>query len=428
MGARFAIVATTAAIITAYQVVPFLTQVQYLNKDYPVYPRHLMPRGVIMSAFASNFFSSAGFDNHRLPVVEILLLLGIVYAAMTRSKQAKLALALLAAFIFLMMAPLIIGPLMYFIPLWRFLPVQRLMAGRDFAVILLVGLGGELIWKRWPSNTSRLRAALASAVLVALLCVALVDRWENYQNSTNGMAETVEALADDSDLPQIFSTIRKGPPGRVYAGTRGNWGSWMGIGTIRLYDLLPVEMFDTVMPWQTLSLNAMYLWSLNIPDLKQCRLFNIRYVIAPPTLRLPPYYQPVLTTTRYTLYQVDSGGYLQLGEIAKVAPFENNMNFIHNNLKWIDSDEPAQGRFIAFRSRHDKFRDQLIAAPDTSEPDETGTRFGSIEHEVVTPDSMSADVTANTSTLLVIKISYHPNWHVMVDGKEQHSFMVRLAI
>jgi len=423
-GARFAIVAATAAAITAYQVVPFLTQIQYLNKDYPAYPRHLTPPSLIMSAFVANFFGGAGFDYNRLPALEILLLLGILYGAITRSKEAKLALAFLGAFVFLMLAPVVIGPLLYLIPLWRLLPVQRLVAGRDFAAILLVGLGGELIWKWWPSNTSRVRAVIASAALLAILTVALADRWGAYQNSANGMATTADALADDSDLPLIISAIKKGTPGRVYAGTRGNWGSWMAIGTIRLYDLLPIEQFDTVMPWQTLSLNALYLWSLDIPDLKRCRLFNIRYIIAPLNLRVPPYYQPLLTTPRYVLYQIDSGGYMQLGQIARVLPLDANLRLIHSNLDWIAGKESAQGRFIAFRSRSDKYGDELIAAPDSGVTDEAAPQPGSIEHEVVTPDSMSADVTANTSALLVIKVSYHPNWHVLVDGKEQHSFMV----
>jgi hypothetical protein len=59
-------------------------------------------------------------------------------------------------------------------------------------------------------------------------------------------------------------------------------------------------------------------------------------------------------------------------------------------------------------------------------PHSTGSHDtpGHIYDEIVTPDSISARVVTNSQTLLVFKVSYHPNWRVAVDGHEQRSFMV----
>jgi hypothetical protein len=218
--------------------------------------------------------------------------------------------------------------------------------------------------------------------------------------------------------------LKAAPPGRVYAGSRGNWGGWMTFDSVAFFDLLPIEQFDTAMPWQTLSLNALYLWTLDLPNLKLCRLFNIRHVVAPATLTVPPFYRPIITASRYNLYEIDSGGYMQLGKLDRIMPMPPPWLFNSTNHDWIASDAPAQGRFIAYLSAHDPSGDDLKAAVIPSSADRDTPQLGSIADEVITPDSMIAKATAATSAVLVIKTSYHPNWRIFIDGHEQPTFMV----
>jgi hypothetical protein len=422
---RLTIVAGVAAAIAAYQIVPFLVLFRYVNQTSPELPPRFFSLTHKGGAIASSLIGGQGYDNHRLPVTATLVLLGIVYSAITRSRAAKLALTFLASFIFLMLSPIFLGPLIGLLPLWKLLPVVRLIAGRDFAAIMLAGPGGGLIWMWWPAHGSRVRAAAAAAILVTFCIVALVERWNFYQRSTNSIELTAQAIEDDTDLAQVIAALKQAPPGRVYAGTRGNWGGWMSIGLVALYDLLPVEEFETVMPWQTLSLNSVYLWGLNIPNSKLCTLFNIRYIVAPPQLQVPEYYRPLLTTDRYILYQLDSGGYMELGQVAQVLPLPiSGHKFMVGNQKWIASDEPARGRFIAYRSNPGQMESDLEAAIAPASLPDSSPSPGSIEDEVITPDSMSAQVSVTTSALLVLKVSYHPNWHVIVDGREQRTVMV----
>src|SRR5208283_3628128 len=113
--ARMAIVGFTAAVITAYQTLPFFLQIQYLNRSYPDFPREAATLHGIASSLASNLVGGGVFDDHRLPVVTALVLLGIVYGLLTFSDRAQMALAFLASFIFLMLAPFAFGGLVFLI-------------------------------------------------------------------------------------------------------------------------------------------------------------------------------------------------------------------------------------------------------------------------------------------------------------------------
>ena len=437
---RLAIVFVPVTLITAYQTVPFFRQIRYLNQTFLEVPNAQPPlfslqiRAVSLSSFSPflpltpqqlwMFFGGHFFDDNRLPVVTSLVAIGIIYGLMTRRAEAKFALTTLAACMVLCMP----GPLRIvldaYLPYLTTMPWFRFVSGVDFAAILVGGLAGECIWRWCWARTSNLRIIVPAILLVVLYTPLIVERWSFYQINENQMELTDHALQADHDLPSIMSALRNAPPGRVYAGTRANWGAWMRIGSVHLYDLLPVEQFDTVMPWQTLSLNAPLLWELDVPSSEQCRLFNIRYVIAPPGMNLPDSYHPMLSTSSYVLYQADSGGYMQLGRIGQIAPTHSSEEVFRFNNQWAASSDPAQGRFIAYLPPGQESDPGLRRLLDSSLHTDQTEALGSITDASTTPDSFDAHVTARFSAVLIIKATYHPNWHVTVDGREQPTFMV----
>ena len=385
--ARFAIVAAIAAVISAYQTLPFLRGLQYINRVNAGGVQHV-PMGI--SAVLSSFFTGTLFDHNRLPVVTALFLIGMIYAAVSRRSEAKLALTFFVTFVLLAFGRDILGPAFELLPLSRLVPFRRFIAGSDFAAILLVGLGGEFIWNWWPWKFRGSRTLAPAALLLVLCAIALTQRWFLYEHSAEMMLTSAEARENDADLDQVLTTLRAAPPGRVYAGSRGNWGMWMTVGGVYLYDLLPLDLFPTVMPWQSLSLNSPYLWRLNLPSPALCRLFNIRYVIAPRSIKLPSAFQRMVSTSSYILYQIDSGGYFELGQIAKVLPMASSISLHDPITQWITSDEPAQDKFLAFRSGRGKLKEELQRAAQQASGTTDSSPTGTIQNEVVTPDSFSA--------------------------------------
>ena len=419
---RLGIVAGGALLITAYQTVPFLQRIQYINTALPNFPAQLLRERPQPSAVLANILDGHRFDYHRLPVLTVLIALGIVYAAIRRRDEAIIALTIFVTSEALAFPRVFLAPLFKVLPpLAEAVPLIRFNAGVDFGAIMLLGLGAEMLWAWRPARWPKLGVVAPIAILAAAGVIAFGERWAFYGNSARAMRASAQELRDDSDLAQIMSALKNAPPGRVYAGTRGNWGNWLSIGHVYMYDLLPLELFDTVMPWQTLSLNSPLLWTLNIPDSSLCRLFNLRYIVAPPTLGIPPFYRPVVTTSRYILYEVDSGGYMQLGRIGRIMPMPRGGQLSAINADWIAGPDLAQDKFIAFTSKEPS--DFLLA---NLKSDTGSSQLGLIENEIVTPDSFSANVTvtAPSSKLLVIRATYHPNWHVSIDGREQQAFMV----
>jgi hypothetical protein len=414
---RLSVIMGAAAVITAYQTIPFLYRLEYVNlaslRNWRV--KTLAPAaGHVARHLTFNLF-----DEHRLPVFALLVLLGVLYGIIKRPKGAGVAVGVLAGWSIVFFFPL----LRRFLPLIHILPFVRLVAGVDFGAILTAGLGGELLWVAFRSRPGRLQTIGFIVLFSILYAPAILERWDYFVPEKAAIETTTDAFESDQDLARIFSTLRANPPGRVYAGTRANWGDWMGDADVHVFDLLADEQFDTVMPWQTLSLNSPYLWQLATPGINLCRLYNIRYVITPPVLDVPKDYRVLLSTERYVLYTVDSGGYAQLGQVDRIAAMGSSERLYESNRNWLTSSDPWESRFTAFVTP-DRTSDPRADGITVDKQQQRVAGLGKIEHEVVGPDSIRVEVDANSAAVLIFKISYHPNWHVFVDGRAQPAFMV----
>ncbi|HVN29458.1 MAG TPA: hypothetical protein VMT64_13265, partial [Candidatus Binataceae bacterium] len=406
---RLAMIFVPVGLITAYQTLPFFAQIRYLNQFVPDVgiPYQMFSSTdsrVLPIALASlqllpitpqqlwMFFGGHFFDDKRLPVITLLVVAGIIYGIAARRDETKLPLAVLIVCMILAPRTPLRLAIAEYVPFITLLPWSRFLGGVDLAAIMLAGLGGEAVWRFCRARTSYLPTALPAMVLAAIFLPLVVERWNFYRLGARAMEATDRALENDRDLQSILSTLKKSQPGRVYAGNRANWGLWMNAGRVHLYELLPVEMFDTVMPWQTLSLNSPLLWQLDVPSPDLCRLFNIRYVIAPPTVTVPDAYHLMMSTQSYLLYQIDSGGYAEAGRIVKIADVHSGDELYDLNSAWMNGPDPGQSRFIAYRWGGDHSTDAAQAALDPDFHANQAAPLASVENESMTPDSFSAEV------------------------------------
>lgn len=419
--ARLLAVAVPAMLITAYLIVPFVMYVQYLNVASMVsWTYDSFGAQKVITALADGRL----FDNHRLPVVTALVVIGVIYALTTRHRAALLTLIMLAAWLILFFGRATWGSLVDLLPLSRRVLFHRFSAGVDLGGILAAGLGGEWIWNRCDFLSSRIRTLTLVAVILTFSVPAFAERWGFYKNNADLMAFSGTFLNADRDISEVLDALKKAPSGRVYAGTRKNWGRELYWGNVHLFDLLPIQRFITVDPWYAFSLNADLMWDLVVPNQATCRLLNIRHMIAPPRIKPPDFFRAVLSAGRYTLYETDSGGYFQFGQVARIIPMRTSSEMLAINRDWLAGPEPAQGRFSVFQPLGEN-DPQLEALSKIDVGGESGSSpRGVVEHETVTPDSLQAQVAVATRALLVIKVTYHPNWHVAVDGREQQTFMV----
>ena len=243
------------------------------------------------------------------------------------------------------------------------------------------------------------------------------ERAQYYGDNAAWINRAHNALVADKDLQAVMAAIKAQPyGGRSYAGLRTNYGKDMGVGPdLKVTDILTFDDIPAVSPpYQSLSLNADFIWWFQDQDPSDFDLMDVRYAIAPSTLKVPDFYTPMLKTRRYTLYRIPTSGMAEYVGIASRRAATSQRNLFDANLKWFQGPDPAAHRFI----RWDFL--QPLGAPAPRQPCPTGRTLAEQDE----PDSIQVTVDCPTDSALALKVTYHPNWHVTVDGKEVATYMV----
>jgi len=283
-----------------------------------------------------------------------------------------------------------------------------------------MGIGGAWLWDLVRASSSRGRLVAVGIASLVLFVPALAERWSYYALNAEWMRQTQAALDADADARTILAALAKQPPGRVYAGLRSNWGQTLDFGipfnSVRFYNLLAHYELDAVAPPnQSLSLNADLLWEFNDQDLSHYRLFNVDYVIAPRTVKLPAELGVIETTSKYVLYAAPGRGYAEYAAIARSEPASTQADLFARELAWLRSGEAARWSFTRYDYRTAAPSDAAVPIPDCAS--------GRVSYERVLPARFEILGRCDAASAMVIKITYHPNWRVTVDGVETATFM-----
>jgi len=421
---RFAVVGAVAAAATSYMWLPFFQYAAYVNVS-PYLAREKYDSfgaGPILSWLASGDL----FDHGRVPVLTLLFAAGVIAAVVTRARLHVLALSLFGFWLVLYFGRPTLGRLVDLLPLHDSLILHRLIGGVDIFAIVLMGVGGAWLWDLVRAPSSRARLIAVGLASLVLLVPALAERWSYYAQNAEWMRQTRAALDADADARTILAALGRQPPGRVYAGLRStlsgapHWGQSLGFGipfnSVRFYNLLAHHGLDAVAPPnQSLSLNADLLWEFNDQDLSHYRLFNVDYVIAPRTVAFPPELRPLETTSKYVLYFVPGRGYAEYAAIARREAASTQQELFAREQAWLRGGDAARWTFTRYDYRTTAPADVPVPIPDCP--------TGRIAYERVQPARFEVLARCEAASAIVLKVTYHPNWRVSVDGAEVPTFM-----
>jgi hypothetical protein len=414
---RVAIVGAFAAAISEYMWLPFLTQSAFLNASPYLQPEKYNSYGAgpILSWLSSGDL----LDHGRLPVLTVLLGVGALAAILSRSRAALLSVGLFVTWLVVYFGRPTLGALTNLFPLHDGLLFHRFIGGVDLAAILLIGVGGAVIWQVLRPHASTLRLCAAVIVLLAVLAPAISERMAFYSDNTQFQQRSMDALRSDPDVNTIVSTLETLPPGRVYAGLPSDYGNVMNIGDIHFYNLLTFYGLDALAPpTESMSLNADYIWDFDDRIQGDFDLFNVRYMVAPAGMSVAGFLTPILHTARYTLYRAPTTGYAEYVAITARLAVPNQASLFSLNRGWEQTHKlPGERLFM----RYDY--PATVAGVDFA-----GTAAcpggGKTDYERFQPDTINLAVECPADSTLVIKTTYHPDWHVYVDGAEVPDFMV----
>ena len=382
----------------------------------------------------------------RIPVLTLLLLAGLVVccASWMRGTGFRCLALLFVVWLLLYFGRPFWKGWLDLLPLSRDLHFHRLIAPVHLAGAGLAGValaagwqGLEAARKRWFPGMASSHLALVLGVLTAgLLLQAVSERYRYIQQRQMWRMDNHAAFREEGkDVERLLHKIDSLAPGRVYAGRFTNWGRSYCIGGAPVYALVTGHGLDTLgYLYHALSLNADVDGYLNESRPAHFNLFNVRYVVAPAGKTFPGFMQLLERSGRHCLYAVKTRGYFDLVDApmafrgSRKAWFPAVRDWLHSNLVdlgqhpvlYVDC-ELAGG----FGTVHplEEARDHLKRM--TVDP-ETLVR-GEIHGEAVGQGRYEAEVEVKQSCYLMLKATYHPGWHVEVDGKAVDPVMLAPA-
>jgi len=406
-----------AAVISSSMWLPFLTLAPWLNatpylqtEKYDSYGA-----GQILTWLAAGDF----FDHGRLPVLTVLFAIGVAAAAVGRSRVALVTLGLFVMWMIIYFGRPTLGPLVDLLPLHDGLLLHRFSGAVDLAAIILMGVGAAAIWELLRPHVSIPRVAAAGGLFLVLLTPVLLERTEFYRLNTVFLQRTYDAVERDADARSILATLESLPPDRTYAGLFTTYAKKMQFGDAYFYDLLTWNFLDGFAPPnESISFNADFIWDFNEQDPTDYDLYNARYVIAPSDQPMASFLKPIKQTDKYTLYEAPTNGYAQYVAIGSRLAIPSKSDLFETSRSWERNAPPG---VVPLFLRYDYPATTVGSGPTSVPgcPDGGKTNF-SLFH----PGRFDLVTECSAASTLIIKTTFHPNWHVTVDGVEAPTFMV----
>jgi hypothetical protein len=419
---RLAVTGLLAAAITCYAWLPFLLLKAYLSAS--PYLQRWKYDSFGAAEILRWLVTGDLLDYGRLPVLTVLLALGLAAAVAAGSRQGRLAVALFGLWLVLYFGRVTWGGLVNLLPMHEGLLFHRFIGGVHLAAILLIGLGGEWIWQRLAPLPQHSRVLVAGAVVLLLLGPALEERQAFYTANRQWLTRTRVALDTDADARTVLATLGELPPGRVFAGLRADWGRTLRFGDLSFYNLLTFHQIPAVSPpYSGWSLNSDLIWHFAEANLAHYNLFNVRYVVAPASWSAPAFLAPIRTTPKYVLYGTRTSGYADFAAVTATKSVSSQLALFLDMRGWFLSPDPAAGRAVRY-DYPSTTSSGIAAAEDAGAAAGAGCPAGRIGERGIGPGRLDLEVECPTAATVVLKMTYHPNWRVTVDGRPVPTFMV----
>ena len=354
------------------------------------------------------------------------------------------------------------GPLLKFIPGLEGYHLHRFLNGLHLSVLFLAPIGAawvvsfaNRILLSHLSNLSHLRNIPGKTIQTIvffsltlatcyLLLVVLYPQTITYARPNGEWIRTANVRFDAEwkDFDELIATLRKLPPGRIYAGKPGYWGRDFKIGDTQVYMALSSFSFE-------ISNFLPETWSPN-SDTEQFfdervknfyDLYNLRYVVGPETVQFPEFVKLKKKFGKFLLYEVETSGYFTVGR-SNLTVFTNRTNYPNLVHLWQISPLLENHLFplLTFKKRELQNYPNSIILTDANLYKRTDNDEKSIFAEsplfippgYTTPQatfrddqvfagqkySTHVDITADCIDCYVIfKTTYHPNWKMSVDGE-----------
>jgi hypothetical protein len=430
-GQRLALVVVCVAVVTSYFLSGVVADNAYFARS--VYEEPSRYDGFGAQSTLGALVHGRLFDDLRFGWLTMIVFAGALVCAL-RWRDERYRIPAIVALFWLTMyfGPKTLGVLANAATLNMNFYVHRLIAGIHLGGIMLMGVALAVPW-RWAFTRRRAWYLFVPAAITVLVMAPVYhERREYLQLNVDLMEYNSGAFSNEQPLiDAVEKELHAAPPGRVYAGLPARWGKDYRVASVPVSHVLFQDGFDMIgYFYYPFSLNADIIGSLDEGRAEHYNLFNIRYVVAPPEQTFDPtIVKPYADFGKFKIYQVATSGYFDL--VSSDVTFEGTKGeHFDAALWWLGSPLPEakQHPTILFHGGepHGAGPYSLASAPAVlgNMTFDAGAPRGKVLSERIEMNSYIADVQVSRTSMLMLKETFHPGWHVTIDGRDADPVML----
>ena len=423
---RLAYIGITAFALTAFQLVAVLTDAPFLNQSR--WEPALKWDSFGASEVLKMLFKGHLLDYGRFPVLTFLALAGVIVCVVPRLRHQlpkhfhTFVLSGSAIWLAMFSGRPTWGTVMNWIA--GGLPLHRLIGAVHVFAIFLAGIGLATLWDQFAQNFRHWGRAVPLLVTAFLLLPAALERGEFLSTNREWGEATVRSFEVEKDDIEKTLAAAKAQPGRVYAGLATSWGSEFRVGSVPVYAILGLNAVPAVaFLYHAMALTSDIMVLFDESNPVHYRLFNVTSVVSDTARQLPAWVGPSETFGRFRISQAPGGGYFDVVSVPYAVTTDKRSYYEINN-RWLQSTWAASQHHLLldFGTGSPEGMARLQATDDLPQP--RADEPGSVQSEQRDHETYRAVVTLRHPAYVLFKMTYHPKWLALVDGKIRSTVML----
>ena len=411
-------VGLVSAALCAFQLAPIFTDGYLINRSRIEQVEKYDSHGA--AKVLTWLFTGRILDNDRVPALSLLALAGVVLLVWRYRRTRKMApaeafvLAAAGFWILVFFGRPTWGILLVLLGVTPDLQLHRVIAAVQIFLLLL---GAVALAEWWRAAARRWHWAVAVAATAVLLLPAVVERAEYLSSWRENVARDAAGVqSEGKDLNSAIAFVKQ-RGGRAYAGLQAGWGPQFYVGGTPVAAFLSTAQVPAVtFPFNASALTTDIMLRFDERNAAHYRLFNVHSLLGPVGGQPPEFLKPVAVMGRFQVLDAPGSGYFDVVDVT-AATAVTRENYFDIADAWLHGDGFAKGRYARLDFHGEQAGEWAPIPPQSAPP-------GNVLAERQRGQVYQADVAVARPGFALFRMTWHPNWNVLVDGRAVKTAML----